>query len=117
VLIERMSPGLFWAEMYDSFRIVLRDARSNDADDVRLALTTYALSDAARRGRRVAQCLAEEQHIPALERFGFANLGRVMEFGAHRSMNREMTAQLIAIFERVSRRGRALDDCSGDSNE
>jgi hypothetical protein len=104
VLIERMTSGLFWAEWYDAFRLVLADPAAPDADETRHALVHYALADARARGRTHTHCLAEDADIPWLERAGFANLGRVMEFCAHRSMNREMTAQMLAIFDRLAPR-------------
>jgi hypothetical protein len=115
VLIERMTPGLFWAEWYDAFRLVLVDPSAPDADEVRLALARYALGDAMARGRTATHCLADDADIPGLRRAGFDDLGKVIEFCAHRTMNREMTAQLMAIFERLARRdsqgpGRAEGD-------
>lgn len=104
VIIERMSSGLFWAEWYDAFRLVLADPSADDRDDVVAALVTYALADARARGRRFTHALAADTELGPLVSQGFANLGKVVEFCAHRSMNREMTAQLMAIFERLTRR-------------
>ncbi|GMU59132.1 MAG: hypothetical protein AMXMBFR34_08950 [Myxococcaceae bacterium] len=109
VLIERMAPGLFWAEWYDAFRLVLVEPLADDCEQVRLALVHYALADARARGRTFTHCLADDADVASLEQSGFANLGKVVEFCAHRSMNREMTAQLMAIFERLARRERGDD--------
>lgn len=114
VLVERMSQGLFWAEWYDAFRLVLVAPDAPDAAQVRLALAAYALADARARGRSHSHCLAADADVPVLEQAGFGNLGRVMEFCAHRSMNREMTAQLLAIFERLARRERSAAAEEGD---
>ncbi len=113
VLIERMSPGLFWAEWYDTFRLVLVEPVAADADEVRLALSAYAIGSTPHGERAATHCLADDADVAALDRAGFATLGKVMEFCAHRSMNREMTAQLIAIFERIARRGQAEDVSRG----
>lgn len=104
VLIERMSRGLFWAEWYDAFRLVLAEPAADDRDDVVAALVAYALADTRARGRRFTHALAADAELAPLASHGFANLGKVVEFCAHRSMNREMTAQLMAIFERLTRR-------------
>jgi hypothetical protein len=106
VLIERMTPGLFWAEWYDAFRIFLVDPSAPDAGEVRRALVHYALADARARGRTHTHCLADDADVAALEQDGLTNLGKVIEFCAHRTMNREMTAQLMAIFERLTPRER-----------
>ncbi|MEW5740363.1 MAG: hypothetical protein AB1938_15650 [Myxococcota bacterium] len=104
VLIERMTPGLFWAEWYDAFRVVLAEPSAPDAPEVRRALLHYALADARARGRAFTHCLASDADVGPLEQEGLVNLGKVIEFCAHRSMNREMTSQLMAIFERLARR-------------
>lgn len=115
VLIERMTPGLFWAEWYDAFRIILAEPQAPDAQAVTLALASFGLDDARRRGRRYTHALADDAEVRWLEASGFTNLGKVIEFCAHRSMNREMTAQLMAIFERLARRGR--EDARGHDEE
>lgn len=107
VAIEEMSRGLFWADMYTSFRLTLAEPNAPDADQVRHALAEYAVATLAARGHAVAECHAAAADLSALEACGFTSLGQVMDFCAHRSMTREMTAQLLAVFERLSARGPA----------
>lgn len=107
VAVELMSPGLFWAEMYTSFRLHLVEPGAPNADEVRQALVSWAVELLKQHGRLIAECHAADEDLTMLERLGFASLGPVMEFGAHRSLTREMTAQMLAVFERLE--GRAPD--------
>ena len=102
-LLETMSDGLFWAEMYSSFRIFLIDPSGPLATEARVSLATHAASVYARAGRREAECHASPADFAALEPLGFVGLGPVSEFGAHRSVVREITSQMIAVFARIRR--------------
>lgn len=110
VSVQLMSPGLFWAEMYTSFRLHLIEPEAADSDEVRLALVTWATEVLRRHGRRIGECHASDDDMPLLERLGFDSLGRVMEFGAHRSLTREMTTQMLAVFERLEGRAHDAED-------
>lgn len=103
-LLERMSEGLFWAEMYSSFRIFLRDPSGPLAREARASLAAWAAAATARQGRREAECHASPADVAALQPLGFVGLGLVSEFGAHRSVAREITSQMIAVFARIRRR-------------
>ncbi|MCP3141253.1 hypothetical protein LXT23_28395 [Pyxidicoccus sp. QH1ED-7-1] len=102
VLMEDSSPGLFWAEWYNAFSLVMVEADAAEADAVRHALVTHAVADSARRGRSTAEVLATDADLPALEGLGFHNLGKVMEFTAHRRLVRDWNAYLLAVFERLA---------------
>ncbi len=106
VLMEDSTPGLFWAEWYNSFSLVMVEPDVQEADAVRRALVTHAVADSARRGRSTAECLATDADLPALESLGFHNLGKVMEFTAHRRLVRDWNAYLLAVFERLAAHGR-----------
>jgi hypothetical protein len=113
VLMEDSTPGLFWAEMYNSFSLVMVEQDAKEADAVRHALVAHAVTDAARRGRSIAECLASDADLPVLEGLGFHNVGRVMEFTAHRRLVRDWNAYLLAVFERLAANPRGtpkLDD-------
>ncbi|WP_164017323.1 response regulator [Pyxidicoccus trucidator] len=102
VLMEDSSPGLFWAEWYNAFSLVMVEQDAREADAVRHALVKHAVGDAARRGRPTAECLATDADLPSLEGLGFHNLGKVMEFTAHRQLVRDWNAYLLAVFERLA---------------
>ncbi|WNZ64647.1 hypothetical protein QEG98_13800 [Myxococcus sp. MxC21-1] len=106
VLMEDSSPGLFWAEWYNAFSLVIVEPDAREADAVRQALVTHAVANSARRGRSTAECLASDADLPALEALGFHNLGKVMEFTAHRRLVRDWNAYLLAVFERLAAHGR-----------
>ncbi|WP_163996869.1 hypothetical protein [Pyxidicoccus caerfyrddinensis] len=113
VLMEDSSPGLFWAEWYNAFSLVMVEKDAQEADAVRRALVTHAVADSARRGRTTAECLATDADLPSLEGLGFHNLGKVMEFTAHRRLVRDWNAYLLAVFERLAANPRGtvkLDD-------
>lgn len=102
-LLESMSDGLFWAEMYSSFRIFLVDPAGPLANDARVSLASHAARFYAAQGRREAECHGSPADVAALEPLGFVGLGLVSEFGAHRSVVREITSQMIAVFARIRR--------------
>lgn len=113
VLMEDSTPGLFWAEWYNAFSLVMVEPDAREADAVRHALVAHAVADSARRGRSTAECLAQDADLPALEALGFHNLGKVMEFTAHRRLVRDWNAYLLAVFERLAANPRGtpkLDD-------
>lgn len=103
-LLETMSDGLFWAEMYNSFRIFLADPLGPSASQARRALALDAAAAFARLGRREAECHAGQGDEADLAALGFVSLGPVYEFGAHRSQVRELTGQVISVFARIRRR-------------
>jgi hypothetical protein len=105
-VLERMSPGLFWAEWYNAFRLFLAEPSAPDADDVRQALVGWTMARLALEGAMIAECLASEADLPCLSQLGFADLGRVMEYTAHRSLTRDIASQVIAVFEKLSARER-----------
>ena len=102
-LLETMSEGLFWAEMYTSFRIYLREPHGPSATAARTALAVHAAQACARLGRKEVECHAGPADVADLEALGFVSLGPVYEFGAHRSVVRELTSQMIAVFARIRR--------------
>lgn len=102
VMVQLMSPGLFWAEMYTSFRVSLLDPLADDADEVRTSLVAWACETLRTHGRSVAECHAQDADLPHLEGLGFTSLGRVMECGAHRTLVRDMTTQVLALFDRLA---------------
>ena len=104
VVLERMTPGLFWAEWYNAFRLFLAEPDAPDARDVRHALVAWTMGALAARGATVAECLATERDLDTLAWLGFADLGRVMEYTAHRGLTREITAQVVAVFEKLTAR-------------
>ncbi len=113
VLMEDVSPGLFWAEMYSAFSLVMVEQDAGVADAARQVLAAHAVRESARRGRSTAECLATDADLPALESMGFHSLGRVMEFTAHRRLVRDWNAYLLAVFERLAahaRTGTRFDD-------
>ncbi|MBZ4417011.1 hypothetical protein [Myxococcus sp. RHSTA-1-4] len=113
VLMEDSTPGLFWAEWYNAFSLVMVEQDAQEADAVRHALVAHAVADSARRGRSTAECLATDADLPVLEGLGFHNLGKVMEFTAHRRLVRDWNAYLLAVFERLAANPRGttkLDD-------
>ena len=107
-MLERMSPGLFWAEWYSAFRLFLTEPADPDADDVRQGLVGWTMERLAVEGATIAECLASEADLPALSALGFADLGRVMEYTAHRSLTRDIASQVIAVFEKLTARDRVL---------
>ncbi len=102
-LLETMSPGLFWAEMYSSFRLFLIDPHGPYAAEARSSLAAHAAAFYARSGRKEAECHAFSTDAADLEAMGFVSMGPVYEFGAHRSVVREMTSQMISVFARIRR--------------
>lgn len=105
-LLETMSQGLFWAEMYSSFRIFLLEPSGRLAQQARTSLAAFAAAAAARSGRREAECHAGPADVAGLGALGFVSLGPVYEFGAHRSVIREFTTQMSAVLARIRRRDR-----------
>lgn len=103
-LLETCSPGLFWHELFSSFRVYLADPADPDGDEVLRALVYEALVTAAARGSRAAECLASEENVAALERVGMVNLGGVIQYDAHRSLTRDITTQVLAVFEKLASR-------------
>ncbi|MDP3156657.1 MAG: hypothetical protein Q8N23_28555 [Archangium sp.] len=103
-LLETMSPGLFWAEMYTSFRIFLLDASGALAAQARSSLASWATLQAARAGRREVECHASNADVEDLQSLGFVRLGPVYEFGAHRSVVRDFITQMNSVLARVRRR-------------
>lgn len=101
-LLEEMTPGLFWAELYNGFRLVLAEPQAPDADAVRLELLRWVGEKLRQRDRQVAECLATPDEVPLLERLGFTNLGGAIDFTLHRQMGRQWSEELLAMFERVS---------------
>lgn len=106
-VLERMSPGLFWAEWYSGFRLFVAQPMAPDADEVRQALVAWTMRRLAHEGARLAECIATEADLPCLLALGFTDLGRVMEYTAHRSLTRDIAAQVIAVFEKLTVRERA----------
>lgn len=102
-LQERMSSGLFWAEMYTSFRLFLVDPHGPLASSARTSLAAHAALVCARNGDKEAECYALPADAADLEAMGFVGLGPMFEFGAHRSIVRELTSQMISIFARIRR--------------
>lgn len=102
-LLETMSPGLFWAEMYTSFRIFLFEPHGPLATEARTSLAAHAAAVYARSGLRQVECHASGTDVADLQAMGFVSLGPVYEFGAHRSIVRELTSQMISIFARIRR--------------
>lgn len=103
-LLETMSRGLFWAEMYSSFRLYLLDPSGALATPARTSLVAHAASVYARLGQREVECHAFSSDVADLEALGFSSLGPVFEFGAHRTVVRELTSQMISVFARIRRR-------------
>jgi len=114
-MLERMTPGLFWAEWYNGFRLFLAEPGAPDADQVREALVAWTMVALANEGTPIAECLASEGDLPCLTRLGFSDLGRVMEYTAHRSLTRDFTAQMVAVFEKLNARGRGRADPEGET--
>lgn len=114
VLVEEMSRGLFWGETCDSFALHLVEPLAPDADDVRLALLAAAQRLARARGLAHLECHAAPEDAPLLERLGFRGPGAIMEFCAHHSMVREMTTQMLLIFQRVEGRARARQSATDE---
>lgn len=102
-LQETMSSGLFWAEMYTSFRLFLIEPHGPLATAARTSLAAHAATVCARQGHKEAECYALAPDVPDLEAMGFVSLGPMFEFGAHRSIVRELTSQMISIFARIRR--------------
>lgn len=105
-LVQTMSPGLFWAELYSSFRLFLRAPLGPLADQARRSLAAHAAGLAHRQGRLEAECHASAADVTGLEALGFVRLGAVYEFGAHRGVVREFTHQMSALLARCRRRER-----------
>ncbi len=103
-LLETMSPGLFWAEMYTSFRIFLLDASGPLAAKARSSLACWATTQAAHAGRREVECHASNADVADLQALGFVRLGAVYEFGAHRSVVRDFITQMNSVLARLRRR-------------
>lgn len=103
-LLETMSRGLFWAEMYSSFRIFLLEPHGPHAAAARTSLAAHAAEAYSRGGLKEAECHAYSTDVADLEAMGFVSLGPVSEFGAHRSIVRELTSQMISVFARIQRR-------------
>ena len=117
-LLETMSHGLFWAEMYDSFRFVLIDPSGPNATEARRSLAAHAAAFYARLGRKEAECHVAPTDLADLETLGFVGLGPLWEVGLHRSVVRELTSQMISVFARIHRRekerGAQLDPAEGE---
>lgn len=103
VVIESCSPGLFWQELFNSFHVHLTDPTAPDAQEVRGALVAFAVSTQVARGYGVPGCLASREDVADLERLGFDNIGQLFQYDAHRTLARDITAQVVAVFEKVSR--------------
>jgi hypothetical protein len=114
-ILDRMTPGLFWAEWYNGFRLFLAEPDAPDADEVRQALLSWTMGTLAMEGAPVAECLASEGDLALMARLGFSDLGRVMEYTAHRSLTREFTAQMVAVFEKLNARTRARPGPEGET--
>ncbi len=114
-LVDRMTPGLFWAEWYNGFRLFLAEPDAPDADEVRQALLSWTMSCLASERSPVAECLAAEGDVACMARLGFADLGRVMEYTAHRNLTREFTAQMVAVFEKLNARARSRSGTEGET--
>lgn len=106
-VLERMSPGLFWAEWYSGFRLFVARPMAPDADGVRQALVAWTMRHLAHEGARTAECIASEADVACLTGLGFTDLGRVMEYTAHRSLARDIAAQVVAVFEKLTVRERS----------
>lgn len=104
VVLERSSPGLFWAEWYNAFRVFLAQPGEPDASEVRQALVAWALGQLAAEGETTAEAIVDPRDVSGFVAMGFADLGCVMEYTAHRSLTREITAQVVAVFEKLSAR-------------
>jgi hypothetical protein len=103
-LVETMSPGLCWSELFGSFRLFLKDPSGSLATEARTSLAAHAVELARREGRAESECHAAPGDVNALAALGFASLGQVYEFGAHRSVVPELTQALGAVLSRLRRR-------------
>lgn len=113
VIAERSTPGLFWAEWFNAYRLVLVAPSAPDAEEVSRALLAWAQVDAARRAQAVVEVLVPDALVLMMETLGFANLGKVYELTHHRSVAREVTLQVDAIIQRLSDR----EDRAGHSGD
>ena len=103
-LIESMTEGLCWSELYNSFRIFVKDSAGELRVQVRASLAAHAVELARKAGRAEAECHAAAADVPGLAALGFHSLGRVYEFGAHRSVVPDLTQALGAVLARLRRR-------------
>jgi hypothetical protein len=102
VLLEDMTPGLCWAELFRTFSFVLAAPDEPDTDGVRAALLHFAHQQAAERGWPVIRARVDATDAGWLTQHGYANLGGVEELTVHRSVLREWNELLLATFERAS---------------
>lgn len=103
-LIESMTEGLCWSELYNSFRIYVKDSAGAQRAQVRASLAAHAVERARQAGRAEAECHAALADVNELAALGFHSLGRVYEFGAHRSVVPDLTQALGAVLARLRRR-------------
>jgi hypothetical protein len=103
-LIESMTEGLCWSELYNSFRIFVKDSAGAQRGQVRASLAAHAVELARKAGRAEAECHAAPAEVNELTALGFHSLGRVYEFGAHRSVVPDLTQALAAVLARLRRR-------------
>ncbi len=104
-LLEDMSPGCFWLEYYAATRLYVTDPGGPGAGHVLRALAAFTLERDRRLGRKVTTVIAEPDQLEALLSLGFTDVvGPALEFCAHTSMAREMTSELLNIFERLELR-------------
>jgi hypothetical protein len=103
-LHETMTEGLSWSELYNSFRLFVRDPTGPLATQARASLAAHAVQLARAAGRAEAECHAAPSDVSDLAAFGFHSLGRVYEFGAHRSVVPDLTQALGAVLARLRRR-------------
>jgi hypothetical protein len=71
---------------------------------VRASLAAHAVELARKAGRAEAECHAAPAEVNELTALGFHSLGRVYEFGAHRSVVPDLTQALAAVLARLRRR-------------
>lgn len=105
VVLEHLSRGLFWMELFTSARLFLVEPGAPDAAEVTRALVAFAAEHARARGLTSLTVVADPEQAPSLAPLGFTDLlGPALEFCAHTSMAREMTSELLNIFERLELR-------------
>ncbi|MBL8923582.1 MAG: hypothetical protein JNJ54_32305 [Myxococcaceae bacterium] len=104
VLVESCSPGLFWQELFNCFQVHLSDPGAPDAGEVRGALVAFAVRAQVARGYGVPGCLASREDVADLEQLGFENIGQLFQYDAHRTLARDIATQVVAVFEKTSRR-------------
>jgi hypothetical protein len=102
VLLEDMSAGLCWAELFRSFSFVLADPGAPTADEDRAALLGWAHAQADARGWPVVRARVDAADAAWLLRRGYTSLGGVEELTVHRTLLREWNELLLGTFERAS---------------